>query len=122
MITSLSIVALSLLWLVVPAVFSIAFFLWWRRLRHWSFGLLSLACSLSVVAQLLGSLARNIPRFGQTAEDVANVHDIVALARAGLALHLLMGILSLIGALGFLSAARDDFLLDDAKKQSTHAA
>jgi len=112
----------AVLWLAVPLVFSIAFFLWWRRLRHWSFAVLSAATALSVTAQVSASLAYNIPRFGKTEERVAATTDIWVLAQASLALHLVMGVLLLIGGLGLASAARDDFLLDDAKRQSTDAA
>jgi hypothetical protein len=122
-LTAISIPIAALLWLVVPGVFSIAFFLWWRRLRHWSFGLLSTACALSVVAQLCGFLARNIPRWGKTEEQAASTPDIMALVHATIVFYLIMGILLLVGAFGLLSAARDEFLLDDAvKRKSTHAA
>jgi len=88
-------------------VFSIAFYLWWRRLKHWSFALLSVATALSVIAQVCGSLAINIPRFGKTEDEVAVTQDIWALVQASLVLHLVMGVLLLIGGLGLLAAARD---------------
>ena len=122
MIITILALILALLYLAVPGVFSIAFFLWWRRLRHWSFGLLSAACALSVVGQLFGILAKSIPRFGQTQEGSASAQDIMALMQAGIALYVLMGVLLLIGAFGLLSAAQDDFLLDDAKENSIPAA
>ena len=109
------------LWLAVPAVFSIAFFLLWRRLRHWSFALLSAATALSVVAQLCSFLATNIARFGKTPEQVAVTPDIWVLAQASIVLHLVMGVLILVGAFGLVAAARDDFLLEDAKRLSTTA-
>jgi len=122
MIITTSVVILALLWLVVPSVFSIAFFFWWRRLRHWSFGLLSVACALSVVGQLFGFLAKSIPQFGQPHEGSDSARYIAALMQAGVALYILMGVLLLVGAFGLLSAAQDDFLLDDAKENSTRAA
>ena len=121
-ITSISVPLMALLWLAVPLVFSAAFFLWWRRLRHWSFALLSAATALSVVAQLCSFLAINIPRFGRTPEQVAATHDIWALVYASIGLNLVMGVLLLVGALGLVSAARDDFLLDDAKRRAADAA
>jgi hypothetical protein len=121
-ITSILVPLMALLWLAVPLAFAIAFFLWWRRLRHWSFALLSAATALSVVAQVCSFLATNIPRFGRTPEQVAATQDIWALAYASIGLHLVMGVLLLIGAFGLVSAARDDFILDDAKRQTTDAA
>jgi hypothetical protein len=106
---------MALLWFAVPLVFSIAFFLWWRRLRHWSFALLSAATALGVVAQLCSFLATNIPRFLKNSGQVAVTPDIKVLLQVSLGVNLLMCVLLLIGAFGLLSAARDDLLLDDAK-------
>src|SRR5262245_7288690 len=108
----------ALLWLAVPLVFSIAFFLWWRRLRHWSFALLSVAAALSATAQICAPLGCHISRFGKTLEESDGTRYILVLAQASVALHVVTGALLLIGGMGLLSAARDDFLLDKAKKQS----
>src|SRR5262245_28575313 len=61
---------LLIVWHAVPLVFCIAFFLWWRRLKHWSFAISSLATGLGVAGHLCTFLAHNIPRFGKTEEQV----------------------------------------------------
>ena len=110
----------ALLWSVVPLVFSIAFFLWWRRLRHWSFALLSLASALGVIAQVGSFLTSHVPPFGKTPEEaaVAVPPDIPVLVLVSLVLQVVVGIFLLIGAFGFLSAARDELLWEDAKKMA----
>jgi hypothetical protein len=114
---SITVPIFVLMWIALPLIFSIAFFLWWRRLRHWSFALLSVATGLGVVGHVCSLLATNIPRFGKTEEQVATTQDILALAQASYIFYLVMGILLLIGAFGLITAARDDFLLDDATRK-----
>jgi hypothetical protein len=104
-----------LLWFAVPLVFSVAFFLWWRRLRHWSFAFLSGSTLLEVFAQMCSFLAVNIPRFGKSPEQVAATPDLWLLLQMSLVLHLVMGAGLLIGGLGLAAAARDDLLFRDPK-------
>lgn len=113
-ITSISILTSALLWWFVPAVFCVAFFLWWRRLRHWSFAVLSAATALYVIAEVCSFVASNIPQIGKLPEADAGV-----LLQVEIALNLVMGVLLLLGACGLLSAARDDFILSDAEKRES---
>ena len=109
------IVITALLWFSVPAVLTVAFFLWWRRVRHWSFAVLSSATLLAVLAQMLSFLAVNIPGFGKTSEEIATKSDILVLVQASFILNVVMGVLLLVGAFGLVAAARDYLLLDGAK-------
>ena len=111
------IIIAALLWFILPVVFTVGFFLWWRRLRHWSFAVLGSATLLAVLAQVISFLAHNISRFGKTSGEVATTPDIPALVHASFILYVGIGVLLLVGAFGLVSAARDDLLLDDAKKK-----
>jgi hypothetical protein len=115
--TTLSIIITGLLWFLLPAVFTVGFFLWWRRLRHWSFAVLSSATFLIMLAQGLNFVAVNILHFGKTSAEIAARPDTSALLEATIIMNLIVGVLLLVGAFGLVSAARDDLLLDDAKRK-----
>ena len=105
-----------LFWLTVPLLFCIGFFLWWRRTRHWSFGLLSVAAALSLAAQACGFVAKSMLRLGKSPEEIAAMLDNSALVQASVMLHLAMGVLLLVGGFGLVVAARDEFLMENAKR------
>jgi hypothetical protein len=62
------------------------------------FALLSATAALNVFSQGCVFLARNIPRLGKTSEQVSVTPDVVALAKASIALELVMGVLLLVAA------------------------
>jgi len=95
--------------LVLPLMFSLALFLWWRRLRHWSFAVLSVATGFGFLAQCASYLAINLIR------KSANT-DVKYLIQAGLTLNILMIWLLFAGAIGLFYAVKDDFMFEDARR------
>ena len=83
---------------------SAGFFLWWRRVKHWSIALLAATSALDVVAQSISFLAINIPRFTKTP-----LEDFLPLFKVSAVLHLIAGVLLLVAGIGLISAARDHF-------------
>lgn len=112
--------AAMILQVVVAGMFALGFFLWWRRLKHWSFALLSLTFLVGVGASICGFLAVNLPRWGKTEEQTRSVKDILFLLQAGQVLQLITVVFVLVGAIGLISAALDDYLLREAYERESN--
>ena len=87
--------------LLVPIVFVIAFVIWWRRVRHWSFGVLSLALVLYLSLQVFTYLDA-YAHLGQVFTPERNsLYVVLAFVE-----NCIVGTLILVGGWGLIVAGR----------------
>ncbi|MCD6050735.1 MAG: hypothetical protein K0Q55_2138 [Verrucomicrobia bacterium] len=108
-ITAILTLLAGVLQLVLPLMFTLALFLWWRRLRHWSFAVLAVATAVGFLAQAASFIAINL-RVKSPGTDIDYFFQ------ASSTLNILMILSLFAGAIGLFHAVKDNFMFEEAKR------
>jgi hypothetical protein len=95
-------IASTIPWVCTPVILLIAFHRLWKHTDLRAYAILSTGCLFFIASGVLSSLAKNVPRFGKTMEQVAVTSDIAWLKSISVALDVVVIWIIFIGAIGLL--------------------
>lgn len=95
-------IASTIPWVCTPVLLHMAFHRLWKRTEIRAYGVLSIGCLLFIASGVISWLAKTIPRFGKTLEQVAVTSDIAWLKSISVALSVVIVWVFFVGAIGLL--------------------